>query len=107
MDVRDKKSSSWPHDHMVHCLHTLREEIECYADRFPLYVNIPDPEKEDKVTPGVGEIRMCRSWNGLRDFALEHTACWSKDGWHKGDPIADTYKRCPDGSKPWEDLEVE
>ena len=93
---------------MVHCLHTLREEIECYADNFPLYISIPDdPEEEDKITPGVGETRMCRSWDDLRDFALANTACWSKHGWHKDDPIVDAFKRCSDGSKPWEDLELE
>ena len=106
MDVRDKtkKHPTWPHRHMVHCLHALREEIECYADNFPLYIGITNPADDP---PGVGDTRMCRSWDDLRDFAINHTACWSRDGWRPGDPFANTYKLCPDGSKPWEDLELE
>ena len=106
MDVRSGKPSSWPHEHLVYCLHSLREDVECYADDFPHYTGRLNDEKDHLITsPGVGETRMCRSWDRFREFTMAHTACWSKEHWHEGDPVIDSYKSCPDGSKPWEDLD--
>jgi hypothetical protein len=55
------------------------------------------------LPPGTGQIRTCRDWNKLRQFSLEHSACYySPNGLtNLSISIVDKYKHCRDGTKPW------
>ena len=105
IETRDKKPSSWSHEHLTHCLLSLREDVICNADDFPLYTGRLNDERFNMITnPGVGDTRMCRSWDRLQEFVLANTACWDPRASDEGAPTLDDYKSCPDGSKPWEAL---
>ena len=83
----------------------LREDAICNADDLPRYTGLLNAEAEHKVgSSGTGEIRMCRDWNKLREFAIEHSACYR---WEPEERIGllERYKRCPDGGRPWEERE--
>jgi hypothetical protein len=75
--------------HMTHCFDTLRQvssslqeylamnlrlivsckSVQCNADSTPLYTF-------GDFTVGDGQLHKCRSWDQLRDFATEHSACY-------------------------------
>ncbi|KAG6119941.1 hypothetical protein E4U13_007108 [Claviceps humidiphila] len=99
---RNNDPQSWPFEHLTHCLLVLREDTICTAEDTARYTGHlhAQENKTDGVPSGVGAIRMCRDWDALRRFAREHSACYYRplDHWI---PLADRYKRCPDGSKPW------
>ncbi|KAJ3497843.1 hypothetical protein NLG97_g1586 [Lecanicillium saksenae] len=102
MEYHDGKNQTWPHPHLTHCLHTLREDIMCAADDTPRYAGrLHGQENETIVTSGLGQNRMCRDWSKLYQYAVENSACYYRptDRWI---PLLDRYKKCPDGSKPWE-----
>lgn len=107
MDYRDGKAQQWGEGHIAHCLHVLREDTACNADDTMRYTGRLHAMKDANTTgvySGVGQTRMCRSWDKLRDFAAEHSACYRRPTDHYV-PLLDRYKNCPDGSKPWEDMD--
>lgn len=80
------KETTYPLTHSGHCFDTIRQVIlsheggfrtrlttlkyiYCNADNTPLYTFGDD-------TAGDGQMRKCRDWNALRDFATENTACY-------------------------------
>ncbi|KAG6268286.1 hypothetical protein E4U49_007394 [Claviceps purpurea] len=99
---RNNDPQSWPFEHLTHCLLVLREDTICTAEDTARYTGHlhAQENKTDGVPSGVGAIRACRDWDALRRFAREHSACYYRplDHWI---PLADRYKRCPDGSEPW------
>lgn len=105
MEHRDNLNQTWPFSHVTHCLHVLREDATCTADDTPRYTGrLHDESKHAEPSSGTGQIRMCRDWNKLRQFALDNSACYRRPIDHYI-PLLDRYKNCPDGSKPWEELE--
>ncbi|KID94013.1 hypothetical protein MAJ_10007, partial [Metarhizium majus ARSEF 297] len=102
MQYHDNKTQTWPYGHVTHCLHVLREDVMCAADDTPRYTGrLHAQENETVVESGIGQVRMCRDWNKLRQLAIDNSACYYRPG-HHYIPLLDRYKRCPDGSKPWE-----
>lgn len=78
--------------HVAHCLDILRSDIMCQADDTLLPFRFQqDVEREEKVPK-----RMCRNWDQLEDFAVEHSACLHR---HEPDrPLYGTlaeYTNCP------------
>lgn len=47
----------------------LRQYVICKADNTPLYLFGDD-------TAGDEQYRKCNSWDALRDFATDHSACY-------------------------------
>ena len=45
------------------------KSVQCNADSTPLYTF-------GDFTVGDGQLHKCRSWDQLRDFATEHSACY-------------------------------
>ncbi|KAI0011126.1 hypothetical protein F4779DRAFT_626783 [Xylariaceae sp. FL0662B] len=81
--------------HVLHCLDQLRQEVMCNADDTPRYAGFQEPPGT-----GAGQVRMCRDWNKLEKWALEHTACFQ----HKDEvpgPMIERFKSCPDGRVLW------
>ncbi|KFG85751.1 hypothetical protein MANI_114555 [Metarhizium anisopliae] len=102
MQYHDNKTQTWPYEHVTHCLHVLREDVICAADDTPRYTGrLHAQENETVVESGIGQVRMCRDWNKLRQHAIDNSACYYRPGDHYM-PLLDRYKRCPDGSEPWE-----
>ena len=102
MEYRDRMNQTWPSTHVTHCLHVLREDTTCNADDTPRYTGrLHDEANHTRVSSGTGQIRMCRDWSKLQQFALEHSACYKRPLDHPTS-LLDRYKSCPDGSKPWE-----
>jgi hypothetical protein len=105
MQYRDNEHQTWPFGHVTHCLHVLREDATCNADDTPRYTgHLHAQENHTMLFSGVGQTRMCRDWSQLRQFAVEHSACYRRPSDHYL-PLLDRYKDCPDGSKPWEQME--
>ncbi|OAA50680.1 hypothetical protein NOR_01130 [Metarhizium rileyi] len=100
----DGKNLSWPYNHIMHCLNTLRFTVMCHADDEPLYTG-PLNWQLNSSSPraGIGQPRLCRDWNKLRAWAQKHSACWEPVNLgDEGFPRTERYKYCPDGRKPWE-----
>ena len=89
-------------NHFVHCLHVLREDVACYADDTPLYTGALNAQKGKRVAdPGIGQVRMCRDWDEIRQFSIQNSACYDAVAGGIDGPEIDKYKFCRDGSKPW------
>ena len=71
MEYRLGLPQSRNHYYVIHCLDTLRRDIICNADDIPRYTTLkPIPE------PGHGQLRQCRSWDKLNDWAKRYNACY-------------------------------
>ncbi|KAK2742663.1 hypothetical protein FQN55_007782 [Onygenales sp. PD_40] len=55
--------------HAGHCIDMMRQYIMCKADNHPLYIFGDD-------TAGDEQYRKCNSWESLRQFATDHSACY-------------------------------
>lgn len=65
----------------------------CNADNTALFTFGGD-------TIGHGQLRKCRSWDQLRDFATENSACYRVST--KEEPLKDRFGFCDDG---WDGME--
>jgi len=84
--------------HIDHCLTALREDIICNADDTPRYTG----GNHKQAGSGQDQIRMCRDWNKLDEWANNHSACFdlprnTLERTHS----SEQYKHCPDGREPW------
>lgn len=68
----------------------------CAADNTPLYTF------GDK-TAGDGQIHKCRSWEQLRNWATDHTACYQDT--IEDIPLREHFGHCDDGGDGIDDLE--
>lgn len=57
-----------PFGHSTHCFGALLQAILCNADTTLLY-------QKAGSGPGDGQMRKCRNWPAMRDWAKEHSAC--------------------------------
>ncbi|KAI0457083.1 hypothetical protein F5B21DRAFT_109458 [Xylaria acuta] len=80
--------------HAIHCLDQLRQDVVCNADDTPRY-SWPNQDGT-----GFNQVKMCRSWEKLEQWALERTACFKKADGVAG-PMRDRFKSCPDGRVLW------
>ncbi|KAH7139071.1 hypothetical protein B0J11DRAFT_575005 [Dendryphion nanum] len=55
--------------HAGHCIDQLRQYVICKADNTPLY-------SFGTLSTGDEQYRKCRSWDALREFATENSACY-------------------------------
>ncbi|KJZ79187.1 hypothetical protein HIM_01338 [Hirsutella minnesotensis 3608] len=81
--------------HALHCLDQLRQDVICNADDTPRYAGFQDPPGT-----GSGQVRMCRDWSKLEQWALERTACFKHEDEVPG-PMIERFKSCPDGRVLW------
>ncbi|KAI0006528.1 hypothetical protein F4779DRAFT_632940 [Xylariaceae sp. FL0662B] len=97
----------WHYPHLMHCLNVLRESIMCNADDTPLYIGrLHKNVHEKSPRAGTGTIKMCRDWNKLLEWSRGRSACYRPVHWTEGGfREIDRYKTCPDGAKPWEQME--
>lgn len=101
----ESDGQTWGPGHVTHCLNVLRDDIICRADDFAHYtggVERLEGGEKKLLPPGTGQIRMCRSWDKLYQFAVTNSACFNRPK-DRYVPVLDRYKHCPDGSTPWED----
>lgn len=61
---------SYPATHASHCFDAVRQHVMCVADDTPLYT-------WGQNIAGDGQLRKCRNWDRLRDWAGENTACYA------------------------------
>ena len=71
-ESRDGLAQSGSYSYHLHCLNAFREDIICNADDTPRYTGLDQPTGFS----GFGQIRQCRNWIRLEEWAKEHTACW-------------------------------
>lgn len=73
---------------------SLRQDILCNADDTPRYTTstlVPES--------GIGQVRQCRSWEGLQGWAQRYNACYRFiNQTASGFPNVLRYRFCPDGS---------
>ncbi|KAH7316778.1 hypothetical protein B0I35DRAFT_263446 [Stachybotrys elegans] len=80
--------------HLVHCMDHLLQNIICEADDTPFYTSTTS-----NITTGLGQERMCRSWDRLTDWANENTACFAYINETQGvGAVIDRFRYCPRGS---------
>lgn len=58
--------------HADHCLNTLKADAICHADDTPR-----TSFKEYPGHTGAGQVRMCRNWKKLEEWADQRSGCWS------------------------------
>ncbi|OTB02919.1 hypothetical protein M426DRAFT_322163 [Hypoxylon sp. CI-4A] len=57
--------------HILHCVDQLRQEALCNADDTPRFSTM-----DDRPVTGLNQMRMCRSWDKLEEWARQYTACY-------------------------------
>ncbi|KAH6514149.1 hypothetical protein HBI81_209680 [Parastagonospora nodorum] len=79
--------------HMYHCLDGLRQDIMCMADDTPM----PAPAKHHV---GDGQIRKCRNWKKMIDWANEpeRHACYKWDDYREATNTLELFAHCPPDS---------
>jgi hypothetical protein len=100
--IASKHSGAEQHfslDHIYHCLDGLRQDIVCMADDTPM----PAPAGHHI---GDGQIRQCRDWNHMIDWALEpeRHACYKWDDYREATNTLELFAHCPPGS-PYRDFQ--
>ncbi|KAL5117427.1 hypothetical protein ACEQ8H_004743 [Pleosporales sp. CAS-2024a] len=80
--------------HLVHCMDHLLQNIICEADDTPFYTSTTS-----NITTGLGQVRMCRSWDRLTDWAKERTACFAYVNETQGvNAVIERFQYCPKDS---------
>ncbi|KAJ8064633.1 hypothetical protein OCU04_006959 [Sclerotinia nivalis] len=83
---------SYPH--LIHCMDLLLQNTICEADDTPMYTSATQ-----NVTTGMGQQRMCRSWDKLSNWASKQTACFSYINETQGvDAVIQRFRYCPQES---------
>lgn len=67
----------------------------CNADDTPRYAGFQNPPGT-----GAGQVRMCKDWKKLEQWARDRTACFKHEDEVPGKMI-DRFKFCPDGKILW------
>lgn len=88
--IREGKQPSKPLEHAMHCFDALRQSEMCHASSQLLVIT------GHGHSHGFNQTRQCRSWDALREFATEHTACYWDDEIPEGE-IRDRWEMCDDG----------
>ncbi|KAH7072347.1 hypothetical protein FB567DRAFT_554024 [Paraphoma chrysanthemicola] len=85
--------------HIYHCLDGLRQDIMCMADDTPM----PSPSDHHV---GDGQIRQCRDWSQMIDWALEpkRNACYKWDDYREATNTLELFAHCPPDS-PYYDFQ--
>ena len=68
-NLKNNETPDRPLEHDLHCFDALRQSIMCAADDTLLAYTAP-------FQLGVNQVRRCRDWDALRDWAVDHTACY-------------------------------
>jgi hypothetical protein len=72
----------------------LLQNIICEADDTPMYTS-----PTQNASTGMGQQRMCRSWDRLEDWAKRQTACFSYINETQGvDAVIERFRYCPKDS---------
>jgi hypothetical protein len=76
----------------------------CNADDTPRYTGSLNAEAgKEHPTSGIGQAKMCNSWDKLYNFAVENSACYKPVNTSDPDfPVIERYKFCPDGKILWQ-----
>lgn len=98
-ELRDNLPQSLPLEHTLHCFNALRQDIICAADDTPRKTSFEHPG-----TIGVGQQRICRSWDQLERWAKERTACWKNINDTESIDTLLRYRYCPKGSPYYEHI---
>lgn len=95
------QSRRW--EHVIHCVDQLRQEALCNADDTPRYST-----SDDIPVSGMGQVRMCRNWEKLEDWAKQYNACYryiNQTADYKDFPQIERFIWCPEGSPYTEAVE--
>ncbi|XDG07885.1 hypothetical protein ABKA04_007500 [Annulohypoxylon sp. FPYF3050] len=80
--------------HLIHCMDHLMQNIICEADDTPFYTSTTS-----NITTGLGQMRMCRSWDRLTKWANDNTACFAYINETQGvGAVIERFRYCPRGS---------
>lgn len=93
IELRDKLPLSLPLEHTLHCFNALRQDVICAADDTPRKTSFDHPG-----TIGVGQERMCRSWDKLEQWAKQRWTCWKNINDSESINTLLRYRYCPKGS---------
>jgi len=75
----------------------------CNADDTPRYTGgVNQQASAEEPISGAGQMRLCKDWNKLREWATEHSACYKSINLDDPEfPSTERYKFCPDGEQVW------
>ena len=93
MDFAEGNENTINPHHVYHCFDALRQDLMCNADDTPMAMH----DFPNKI--GNGQVRMCRDWAKLDQWAQQNTACFGyvneTEGVHNE---KQRYKFCPKDS---------
>ena len=67
IEVESGRPATRSDDHIAHCFDALRQYVMCTADDTLL-------QSFGLGKIGVGQVRQCKNWDQLREFATRHTS---------------------------------
>ena len=80
--------------HLVHCMDHLLQDILCWADDTPMYTS-----QTPGAMTGLGQTRMCRSWEELSNWATSQSSCFAYINETQGvNAVIERFQFCPRGS---------
>lgn len=79
--------------HVIHCTDTLRQDIICNADDTPRYST-----KSKSPGSGMGQVRQCRSWDKLEEWARQYNSCYRSVNQTSDIEQIQRFLYCPKGS---------
>ncbi|KAL8882370.1 MAG: hypothetical protein Q9192_007594 [Flavoplaca navasiana] len=95
-ELADGIPPTYPMPHVMHCLDVLRDDVLCHADDTPRYTTTTQ-----KPESGMGQMRQCRDWSKLEEWAKKYSGCWRYlDAKHDESSEIWRWTFCPEGS-PW------
>ncbi|CAI6337602.1 unnamed protein product [Periconia digitata] len=88
-----KENHNFSFDHLLHCLDGLRQDVLCIADDTPM-------PAESAYHVGSGQVRRCRDWNKLKEWASEseQNACHRFDDYREATERVELFAYCPPDS---------
>ncbi|KAL8991213.1 MAG: hypothetical protein Q9169_007919 [Polycauliona sp. 2 TL-2023] len=98
MELSNGLPPTYPMPHVMHCLDVLRDDVICHADDTPRYTTTTQ-----KPESGMGQMRQCRDWRKLEEWAEKYSGCWKYlDAKHDESSEIWRWTYCPEGT-PWHD----
>ena len=95
LDLHYQREPIISHEHFLHCLDSLRQDVMCMADDTPM----PTVNRKHRI--GDGQIMQCRDWSKLTAWTQEpeRQSCYHMiDDYHTVHHTLEQFDDCPQDS---------
>lgn len=91
--MHHKEKHSFPTNHILHCLDSLRQDVMCIVDDTPM-------PAERLHHAENGQVRRCRNWEKMKIWAThpDQHACYRFDDYRMATNTLELFAFCPENS---------